>query len=158
MKIIWDRWIDPYTTEDLKKLNLADVTEEEELNNFEQDGFIAELEELLDEPVINHHPIKTIMTPLGVIPIYEHSLPSKIFKFWVGHTDFDITKGLVEVMKEIPGVETLDIHTRYRFKVGVGRAFRSKEVLKNIQDTIFAEMNKGNIIDKYVERMSNGYV
>ena len=158
MKIIWDRWIDPYTTEDLKKLNLVDVTEEDELDNFEQEGFIAELEDLLDEPVINHHPIKTIMTPMGVIPIYEHSLPSKIFKFYVGHTDFDISREVLEVIKDVSGVETLDVFTRYRFKVGVGRAFRSKEVLKEIQDKVFAEIQKGNIIEGYIEKGSNHYV
>ena len=156
MKIVWEKWIDPYTTEDLAKLNLADVTEEQDFEDFDTDGFIAELEEFIDEPVINHHPIKTIMTPMGVIPIYEHSLPSKIFKFFVGHTDFNISKGILKIIKDTPGVETVDVFTRYRFKIGIGKVFLSKIVLKNVQDNIFSLLENKSFDKSYIEILKNG--
>lgn len=73
---------------------------------------------------------------MGVIPLNEHNIPSKVFNFWMGHTNFIL--GLIEVntIEDVPGVESLDIFTRYRFRLGIGKAFDEDEVMEDIENNL----------------------
>ena len=150
MKIYFEKWFDPYSTDDLEKMNYVDTNnEEEELRELHGDGFVDQLEEIIgDEPVFDSKPIKIIMTPMGVVPIYEHSLSSKTFKFFSGHTDFPITKRVAKTIEDTNGVEILDFFTNYRFRVGIGKAFQSRLVLKSIQDRVYKKLKEGGIKEK----------
>lgn len=66
--------------------------------------------------------------PMGLIPLHEDNLPSALFNFWVLDTDFDVTPGFRDAVALVPGVESLDVFTRYRCRLGVGRAFREEAV------------------------------
>lgn len=73
-----------------------------------------------DEPK-NLGPV--LVGPMGVIPLTENATPSKVYNFWLGHTNFNITSSIENVIENTPGVETLDVFTRYRFRIAIGKAF-----------------------------------
>lgn len=131
--IIWQKWKDPFGEKD----DSIDV--DEEYANF----FDAENEEDYEEQklkldeMLNNKQIKVIATPMGIVPINENTASGKIFNFWVGHTNFDITRNIFRIIEETSGVETLDIFTRYRFRIGIGKAFNDSVVMKKIQESIY---------------------
>jgi hypothetical protein len=61
----------------------------------------------------------------------------------MGHTNFDISKKIAQMIERTDGVETLDIFTRYRFRVSIGKAFDDSETMRNINKTIYSELNNG---------------
>lgn len=81
--------------------------------------------------------VKVMATPMGIIPINENTASSKIFNFWVGHTNFNITNKIAQIIEETDGVETLDIFTRYRFRIAIGKVFTDSNVMKNINDNVY---------------------
>lgn len=137
--IIWQKWSDPFWDEDQipeTENNEASfyADEEENLNNTDntQD---KSTHNFLKNPLA----IKVIATPLGIVPITENTASGKIFNFWVGHTNFDITKKIADIIETTEGVETLDIYTRYRFRIAVGKAFSDSDVMRNINKKIYQE-------------------
>ena len=78
---------------------------------------------------------------MGIIPINESTTSGKVFNFWVGHTNFNISKPIAEVIENAEGVETLDIFTRYRFRISVGKAFDDSTVMRNINTKVYTELN-----------------
>lgn len=137
-KIAWEYWIDPYG-DNIDLLN--PISEEQELENFDANEYerIGDLKEKQNnqQGLFTKKPYKLAITQIGVIPFYEHSLPSRIFKFWVGHTNFNISPKVAKTIEDTNGVETLDIFTRYRFRVGIAKIFDSKEVRKDIERNIY---------------------
>jgi len=85
--------------------------------------------------------IKVIATPMGIVPINENTASGKIFNFWIGHTNFNITKYIADIIEKTDGVETLDIFTRYRFRIGIGKAFTDSRVMQHIQESIYSFMD-----------------
>ena len=148
--IKWERWIDPYG-DNIDVLNPID--EEQDIENYnnckyEDDGDKKE-EEDFQQGFITKKPYKLAVTQVGVIPFYEHSLPSRIFKFWVGHTNFNISPKVAKVIEDTEGVEVLDIFTRYRMRIAIGKSFNSREVRQKIQkniDKLFKEKKKKRIL------------
>lgn len=131
--IIWQKWKDPFGEKD------DSIDMDEEYSNFfdaENEDEYEEQKSKLDE-MLNNKQIKVIATPMGLVPINENTASGKIFNFWVGHTNFDITKNIFKIMEETNGVETLDIFTRYRFRIGIGKAFNDSIVMKEIQESIY---------------------
>jgi hypothetical protein len=45
-----------------------------------------------------------------------------------------------DIIETTSGVETLDIFTRYRFRIGVGKAFSDSEVMRDINNKIYKEL------------------
>jgi hypothetical protein len=74
-----------------------------------------------------------VVGPIGLVPIQEANLPSSLFNFWMGHTTFRLTGNHEDAIEGVDGVETLDVFTPYRFRVGVGRAFDDRKVRKAIE-------------------------
>lgn len=74
-----------------------------------------------------------VLGQFGVVPLHESNLPSALFNFWMGDTNFDLTEEVRNTIESVPGVETLDLYTRYRFRVGIGRAFDQNEVKSAIE-------------------------
>lgn len=77
-----------------------------------------------------------IVGPFGIIPLHEHNAPSKLFNFWMGHTNFDVNPDVKNAIESVPGVESLDIFTRYRFRISFGKAFDAESVMKAIEETL----------------------
>lgn len=146
-KIVWQKWIDPYIGHEedyFPETNHEEESYEEESYDDEyilpENHIEDEYEEEEQFPAAQIN--KAISTPMGIIPINEYTASGKIFNFWIGHTNFDITNTIVEIIETIPGVETLDIFTRYRFRVGVGKIFQPAQVMSSINETIYKHMEK----------------
>ena len=76
------------------------------------------------------------MTNMGMTPADRPPSIGKIFNFWTGHTSFSISAPIAAKIEDIEGVEILDIYTRYRFRVGIGKLFKDRDVMHNIQKAI----------------------
>ena len=56
------------------------------------------------------------------------------FDCWMGHTNFNITKEVMDKLNKMEGVEILKICSRYRFFMGIGRMFDFNKVRQDIED------------------------
>ncbi len=72
------------------------------------------------------------MMPSIQNPFYQ----LKTYNFWTGHTNFNITKRLGLIMNSIPGVESLEIVSPYRFHISIGSRFVQGEVMAEFASTI----------------------
>lgn len=138
--IVWQKWVDPFGQEE----------DETEFDPYVGEYFDAE-EGLDDEDEkelptdkeimkMNKKAVRVIATPMGIIPVNDNTLSGKLFNFWVGHTNFNITPTVAELIEKTNGVETLDIFTRYRFRISVGKAFDDSEVMRNINTIVYDEL------------------
>jgi hypothetical protein len=132
--IMWEKWRDPFGEKD------EDDIDQEPYSNFYEDEEDDGDEHDFDKNFKNNlgqKQIKVIATPMGIIPMNENTASGKIFNFWTGHSNFDITKKIAETIEQIDGVECLDIFTRYRFRIAIGKAFHDSDVKKHIQDAVY---------------------
>lgn len=130
-KIIWEKWIDPFG-KDIDEAKWTDYN-----NNITDFKNIINTDTLDTNdpqyrPEIINNPIKVIASPLGIIPYNEHTASSKIFNFWVGHTNFNLSSEIVNAFEKCEGIEILDIFTRYRLRIAIGKCFIDNEVMRNI--------------------------
>lgn len=141
--IIWQKWLDPFGEDTEVVQQEATEDFENSWSEYEEDSGPDQL--LSEENKISYNKIKmtkVIATPMGIIPIDENTASGKIFNFWVGHTNFNITKLISSVIERTPGVECLDIFTRYRFRIAIGKAFNGSDVMKDIQDAVYAHISE----------------
>lgn len=129
-EVAWEKWIDAYDDEDEKYHNAVESNDEVD------DAFF---EDELD--IQFSKPIKTLMTPFGALPLTEQSLASKYFRFWVGHTNFKITKRHVGLISACDGVETIDVLTPYRFRIGIAILFSEPDVKINVKKALLNTMS-----------------
>jgi hypothetical protein len=128
--IIWQKWADPFGEDD--KIDISDDL----LESRSSYGDILEEDDRTD--MVNlQKPIKVISTPMGIIPINDDTASGKIFNFWLGHTNFDITPKIANEIERTEGVETLNIFTRYRFRIAIGKAFTDSAVMNDIQSAVY---------------------
>lgn len=136
--IIWQKWVDPFGEDEA--IEVAPVYEDEEEFLEEGDSSISEkVESILKDELLNKKSknIKVMSTPMGIIPITENTASGKIFNFWIGHTNFNITKKVASLIEDTEGVECLDIYTRYRFRVAIGKAFDDSKVMRHINNNVY---------------------
>ena len=122
-KIVWEKFKDP----------LKDVIEEE-------DGDLKEL------------PGKALITPQGILPLSEETLLSNKYNLWIAHVNFDITQALAESLEEIPGVEALDIFSRYRFRIAIGKLFEENETKILVEGLMGCLSNNVEVLDKETKK------
>jgi len=158
LRIEWEKWKDPYG-ENINEVEWPGWNDETDVvaidqpvtfDNETEDGDIEYDEDDIEAQISNMQepesqgvikkPLRIVATPLGIIPLTEYTIPSKIFNFWMGHTNFPITAQVRDILENTDGVETLDIYTKYRMKIGFGKLFTAGEVSSKILSTIKAEM------------------
>lgn len=136
--IVWEKWRDPLGYDDIEEKfidknnshhNTNDSDDEEDSENDEENVIVKSIKD------------QFVLTPLGLIPLTENTVSSKIFNFWTGHTTFPISKKISSIIENIDGVETLDVFTRYRFRISVGKAFKDSIVLREINESIHSYLN-----------------
>ncbi len=128
-KIVWEKWVDPYFQDSESEAQWSDYQEPEE--DDEESEEIQSTEKMF-----------VISSPMGIIPYNEYSAPSKIFNFWVGHANFDITENIAKIVEQSRGVEILDIFTRYRFRIAIGKGFQDRDVMNVINNSIGLYFNE----------------
>lgn len=138
-RIVWQKWADPFGDDD----EIIDSLESEMLDDyshFTEDDSQAQTEEPIEKKSIvkSHKNIRVMATPMGIIPVTENTASGKIFNFWTGHTNFNITRRIASIIEETEGVETLDIFTRYRFRISVGKAFDDSSIMRSINDNVYS--------------------
>jgi hypothetical protein len=126
-KFVWEKWHNPFEEE--MKVSSSQPPENE------VDFYNEEAEEQPHHMQIQEGP------PFGYISaLLEHNRFLDSFDFWVLHTNFDITIDIKEFIESTPGVESLDIMTRYRARIGMTKAglFNNTQVKQMIQNKIIA--------------------
>lgn len=143
-EIIWEKWSDPL----LGNVKRIDDSGDSESDDFHDDVF-SELQEEFD-----FNSSKLINTPFGMFSVSDEALLGSRFNFWIMHTNFDITEKIVEIVKKTPGVESLDVYSRYRLRIGVPNSglFDAPVVRKQINDSIMESENEASnvILDKMI--------
>lgn len=134
-QIMWEKWVDPF----------GDDIEETKWNNYDDDEDIDGLSTQQELFKNKSKPIRVISSPMGLIPYNEYTSSAKIFNFWVGHTNFNLSQKIVEIIERCEGIEILDVFTRYRFRIAIGKCFNDNEVMRQIKEdisTFFDQSNK----------------
>lgn len=132
--IIWQKWVDPF----------GEDTDESKWTDYDNE-ILQDMPEVDEEKSITRsRPVKVIASPMGLIPYSEHTASGKIFNFWTGHTNFNLTNKIIDTIEQIHGVETLDIFTRYRFRIAVGKCFDDSQVMNSINKIIYALLENIN--------------
>ena len=148
-EVYWEKWVDPYVEQiESFKLDIEDKSHgAEEESGFGLESYDPHPEsEDLDE----FKTIPTIFTPFGLMPLSDETLVSKSFKFWVGHTNFKITRHFRNLISSVEGVESLDVFSPYRFKISVGRLFRDRNVMSNIRKVMLSYARLSNEQDQEI--------
>jgi hypothetical protein len=118
-QIRWEHWVNPLGG------GQEYVEGGEELENepkpYDDDGEIA----TAVRPVIP--------TAAGLIPLNVYGSFATNFNFWMMHTNFNLSSKVVNILKKIDGVETCDVVSRYRARIGFGKCFKSSDVKEEIK-------------------------
>lgn len=130
--LVWEKWRDPFLGYDENEIDVEN-SEHHFLSNSEEHYGEEEYEE---NNFNSKKPVRVIYTPMGIMPYNEYTASSTIFNLWVGHTAFSITYDIGGIIEHTEGVETLDVFTRYRFRIGIGKIFKESEVMQNITQEI----------------------
>lgn len=117
-KIAWEKWKNPFK------------------DNIQQEGMMYE--EYSDDNYIIEEPQKIKSTPFGVINSIANQFADKSFDFWILHTNFNITPKIAEQIEAIDGIETIEVYTRYRLRIGIPNSglFCSEKIKEKIENTL----------------------
>lgn len=142
--ILWQKWVNPYElpTDDgklLENLSEEDLDDTTHWETYGEEEIEESAEELLDASISKIN-TKAMITPMGMIPLNEKQACTKTFKFWIGHTNFTLCEECKDSIENTDGVEILDIFTRYRFRVAVGKAFQDRNVMQDIQKNLYEKL------------------
>jgi hypothetical protein len=123
-RLVWAKWRDPF----VPAFDAVDSEDGDDLTAMDLGSLPAP-----HAPGNDVHSGPAIVGPMGVVPLHEHALPGRTWNFWMAHTNFDVDGPAVDVVKRVAGVEVLDVYTRYRFRVGVGKVFAEEVVKERIE-------------------------
>lgn len=126
--LIWEKWVNPLTSfgsDDAISDNKEDPFEkyEDSYQNLERVRYFTGG---IYDPKLG----PCIMGPMGLIPITEHGDPSRVYDFWMLHTNFPIDTQVQEIGSRIPGIEGWDTFSPYRARVAFGKAFERSAVMR----------------------------
>jgi len=143
-KIGWVQWKNPYVVDSNKNTNdkwdyqAGDVDLDDDEDDCDED-----CDNCSAKPQGN---MKVVLTPMGAVPLPEHSAPQKVFNLWEAHTNFDITRNVLKIVEQVEGVETLDVFSRYRMRVGIGKMFDTKSVIRDINNNLYKVINQDGVV------------
>lgn len=145
--VYFEKWVDPYEVSEESKrelLHQQGFQFEDEDDEEDDDG-----ETIHFQMPVYENPIKAIMTTFGLMPLAEHSLASKQFKFWTGHTNFNLLKpckkcpkGHAKIIAGVLGVESVEIQTPLRFKMAVGKLFQDRDVMAKVREKLLESLHE----------------
>ena len=140
--IVWEKWHNPYLPED-------GWEETRPLTGHDENDFKPKRKKKKPPWIGN----RVIMSPHGIIPVTEYNNPTASFNLWTGHTNFPLTHEAFKIIASTIGVESLDIITPYRFRLGVGTLFSAAQVCEDIVNRLNECMsdNKPTLTDRVRE-------
>ena len=146
-QIAWEKWHNPFGDDDGQLEKFKDLYKQDEDGNLVeayQDEDEEEEKSFEESSVTETDQIKVMSTPMGIVPITEHTDVNKIFNFWVGHSNFNLRSNVIDIINNVDGVETLDIFTRYRMRIGIGKhpSFIDRNILHSIDVAISGIMSE----------------
>lgn len=117
-QITWQKWIN--------RFDVGGLSEETEFSKNTDDN-LGNIE------VVNRSKtlLPVIPTSNGLIPIFDREKTECVF--WIGHTNFNITEDIFNIIDNVPGVEALKVLSRYRFKILVATLFEPDDVKQSIE-------------------------
>jgi hypothetical protein len=134
--IVWQKCHDPL---------FEDAVEYTTPEDFVEEPSFTDDEDFDNKETIDGHiekKIRVIVTPFGIMPYDQENSIFSILNLWLGHTNFNISLGVADIIEKTEGVETLDIFSRYRFRIGIGKLFISNEVMSNINKKVYNYLDK----------------
>lgn len=140
-KLYFAKWLDPFGDDIDFTAQKVMLTGNELTNEDDEDEEYNDLDMTNEVKLQNNSKLKLVQTPMGLVPITERSYPSRIFNFWVGNANFNISEPIAQIIEKTPGVESLCVYTRYRFRIAIGRLFRGGEVMADIQKRVLTYLN-----------------
>ena len=173
-KIVWEKWIDPLNTNidevEYPGYNFPAYDEEDRGVEFlsSDPNFSEKYDEQAESQdgiesgrSISFNPIRIVSTPQGFVSLTEHSFASKHFDFWTLHYNHDITKDVAEAIEKCEGVETINVMTRYRARIGFNRpliqsgAFNLNKLRKNIEKKILSASKEDSILEEAIQKANS---
>lgn len=158
-QVVWEKWVDPMNSN-------IDEVEFPGYNLPSMDGAERETDYLapMDSEYSGELPFdpdefhaadrqRVVNTQFGFMTLTEHSYASKHFDFWTVHCNFPITELVAEAIEDAPGVESINVLTRYRARLGFNRpllesgAFNLTEIRLGVERAALALDNKENVLD-----------
>jgi len=130
--VYWEKWVDAFEEED-PPFDEEERVEEDEIS-------IEELKMLGLNHLDPSPPIKSILTPFGILPLTERSLASRHFKLWVGHSNFKLTQNMCLLIQQTRGVEAFDALTPYRFRIAIGQLFLDRDIMTTVRDNMLSNL------------------
>jgi hypothetical protein len=142
-KIGWQKYEDfiekqltsPILTNILQNIAAPNLHADEDEDDDEEDDEDTYIDESDDDKNLK------IISPL--LPITNQLIDDitmlSTFDCWIGHTNFDVTPTIKNILNKVPGVEVLKICSRYRFFIGIGKMFDFKDVRQYIEDSLLEE-------------------
>lgn len=123
-KFVWEKWHNPIE-EELNSYNSMFMMPEE----IEPEDELEGAAEIIAPTIINRFPLDLINA------LHEKNRTLNSFDFWTLHTNFDITPSVKDTIEKTDGVETVDVLTRYRVRIGftISGVFDNSAVRQNIQ-------------------------
>lgn len=131
LKIGWQKYedlLEKQLASPLLNLLTSKLTEAEE-----------EEEEVYEEKYMDSEE-EDSMTNVSLFPVSPQLLEDMAmlsnYECWVGHTNFDITEEMKEILNSIDGIEVMKVCSRYRFFIGIGQMFSFKNVRGDIEKAL----------------------
>lgn len=118
-------WVDnTYYEDDDMDLDLEDDNDEDD-----EDGYSENRVHLPDMK-------KVIVGPFGAFEVSNFTSPYKDHLIFTGHTNFVLTRSIVDIIDACEGVDALRVPSKYTFHISVGLGFDIEEVLGNIESKL----------------------
>lgn len=143
-QIVWEKWYCPFGQDDPEAESLLDEAALNELleeisgdTSEEPEALLPPIEQKLSKQFGGQ---KFMITPMGVMPVTDNTISTKIFNFWTGHTNFNISTSVADTIQRCDGVESLDVFTRYRFRISIGKVFKESDVMHNINKQVYESL------------------
>lgn len=133
-RIVWEPWYDVEDSKEEENKNEIEIESFQIGDDEDEEDMMLSSEMIsLDGALLN----KKINTPIGMFLENDRMLPNKYFEScWIGHANFDLTHKELDVLNNAPGVECVRVMSRYRFFIGVGKAFEFTSVRSYIENKL----------------------
>lgn len=95
--------------------------------------------ELDDDELESDFPIKLkdmpniCISPMGPVLIPELTDANKYFKLWTMYSKIPLSTKILSKIESSPGIETIELLTRYRARIGICPLFKDHEVMNKIK-------------------------